>query len=49
MKKIFLLFISLSAAQLIFAQETVESIRKQATASAQQQDFTGAIQLLEMD
>jgi len=47
MKKVFLLFIFLYTAQQIFAQETVESIRKQATTSAQQQNFTDAIQTLE--
>ncbi len=47
MKKIFLLLISLYTAQLIYAQQTVEDIRKQAMASAQQEDFTNAIQILE--
>ncbi len=47
MKKIFLLVITLCTAHFLYAQQTVESIRKQATATAQQQDFTGAIQILE--
>ncbi|MFT4156028.1 tetratricopeptide repeat protein [Parafilimonas sp.] len=47
MKKIFLLIALLYASQPMYAQQTVESIRKQATASVQQQDFTGAIQILE--
>jgi tetratricopeptide (TPR) repeat protein len=46
-KKIFLLIISLYTAQLMYAQQTVESIRKQATLSAQQQDFSSAIQILQ--
>jgi tetratricopeptide (TPR) repeat protein len=32
---------------VLHAQETIESIRKQATATAQQQDFTGAVQILD--
>jgi tetratricopeptide (TPR) repeat protein len=47
MKKICLLIISIYVAQLLHAQQTVESIRRQATATAQQQDFAGAIQILE--
>jgi tetratricopeptide (TPR) repeat protein len=47
MKKFLLLTILLYSSQLIHAQQTVESIRKQATTSAQQQDFPGAIQILE--
>ena len=47
MKKAFLVIILLYVAQLVHAQQTIESIRKQATAAAQQQDFTGAIQTLE--
>lgn len=47
MKKIFLLVIILCTMHFLYAQQTVESIRKQATATAQQQDFTGAIQILE--
>ncbi len=47
MHKIFLLSVLLCAAQLLHAQETVESIRKQASSTAQQQDFTGAVQILE--
>lgn len=46
--KTFLLFIiSLCFTQFIHAQQTVESIRKQAAAYAQQQDFDNAIQTLE--
>src|SRR5215472_12476897 len=47
MKNILLLIAALYSLQCVYGQETVESIRKQATASAQQQDFTGAIQILE--
>ena len=47
MKKVFLLIITLYSVQNIFAQQTVEAIRKQATTNAQQQDFSGAIQILE--
>jgi len=47
MKKIFLLFVLLYITQLVNAQQTVESIRKQAMTAAQQQDFKGAIQMLE--
>jgi len=47
MKKIFLLIILLYTTQLMFAQQTVEAIRKQAMTSAQQQDFTNAIQTLQ--
>jgi tetratricopeptide (TPR) repeat protein len=47
MHKIFLLTFLLCAAQVLHAQESVESIRKQATTTAQQQDFTGAVQILE--
>jgi tetratricopeptide (TPR) repeat protein len=47
MKKNFLLFISLFVAQMIFAQQSVDDIRKQAMAAAQQQDFSGAFQTLE--
>ena len=47
MKKAFLVIILLYASQLVHAQQTIESIRKQAMVSAQQQDFTGAIQTLE--
>ena len=34
-------------AQFTYAQQTVDAIRKQATTLAQQQDFTGAVQVLE--
>jgi tetratricopeptide (TPR) repeat protein len=47
MKKVFLLLISLYTTQLMYAQQTADAIRKQAMSSAQQQDFTGAVQLLE--
>lgn len=47
MKRTFLLIVLLYAFQLVNAQQTVESIRKQAMAAAQQQDFKGAIQMLE--
>src|ERR1044072_2086547 len=47
MKKIFLSIFLLCSVQLLKAQQTVEAIRKQATAAAQQQDFTGAIHILE--
>ena len=47
MKNILLLIIALYTVQFVNAQATVESIRKDAAASAQQQDFTGAIQTLE--
>ena len=47
MKRIFLLVVLLYAFQLVNAQQTVEAIHKQAMAAAQQQDFKGAIQLLE--
>ncbi len=47
MKKIFLLIILQYTNQLVFAQQTVEAIRKQAMTSAQQQDFTNAIQTLQ--
>lgn len=47
MKRVFLLIVLLYTSQLLYAQQTVESIRKQATAAAQQQDFSGAIQILE--
>ncbi|MBS1747914.1 MAG: hypothetical protein JST21_17260 [Bacteroidetes bacterium] len=47
MKKGFLLFISIITVQIIFAQQSVDAIRKDAMASAQQQDFAGAIQTLE--
>lgn len=47
MKRTFLLIVLLYAFQLVNAQQTVESIRKQAMATAQQQDFKGAIQMLE--
>ncbi len=47
MKKIFFLLISLITVQIIFAQQSVDAIRKDAMASAQQQDFTGAVQILE--
>ncbi|HEY2727888.1 MAG TPA: hypothetical protein VGI61_11980 [Parafilimonas sp.] len=30
-----------------YAQQTVDAIRKQATTLAQQQDFTGAVQVLD--
>lgn len=46
MKKVFLLVIALYLSHSTHAQ-TVEAIRKQATSAAQQQDFTGAIQILE--
>ncbi|MEP6465481.1 MAG: hypothetical protein ABJB05_04215 [Parafilimonas sp.] len=47
MKKIFLLIILLCAFQAMYAQQTVDDIRKQAMTSAQQQDFSGAIQILQ--
>ncbi|MEP6682638.1 MAG: tetratricopeptide repeat protein [Parafilimonas sp.] len=47
MKKIFLLIILLYTTQIMYAQQTVDAIRKQAMTSAQQQDFTGAIQTLQ--
>jgi len=47
MKKVFLLVILISATQLLHAQQTVEAIRKQAQTSAQQQDFSGAIEILQ--
>lgn len=47
MKTFFLFIISLCFTQFIHAQQTVESIRKQAAAYAQQQDFDNAIQTLE--
>ena len=47
MKKIFLLIILLYTTQLMYAQQTVDAIRKQAMTSAQQQDFTTAIQTLQ--
>ena len=47
MKKLFLFILSIYATQFLHAQQTVESIRKQAMASAQQQDFTNAVQTLE--
>jgi len=47
MKKPFLLIISLYLAASIYAQQSVESIRKQASASAQQQNFDDAVQILE--
>src|SRR5438477_9422131 len=47
MKKVFLLIAFLYVARLSHAQQTVDAIRKQATLSAQQQDFAGAIQMLE--
>ena len=47
MKKIFFLVITLYSAQIVQAQQTVEAIRKQATTTAQQQDFKGAVQILE--
>lgn len=47
MKRFFITGFILCIAQLIYAQQTVESIRKQATALAQQQDFTGAVQVLD--
>jgi len=47
MKKFFLLVITLCLAALTYAQQSVESIRKQASAAAQQQNFDDAIQLLE--
>ncbi|HVX26935.1 MAG TPA: tetratricopeptide repeat protein [Parafilimonas sp.] len=47
MKKILITTFIVCITHLTYAQQTVESIRKQATASAQQQDFTGAVQILE--
>jgi len=47
MKKTFLFIAALYISQLIYAQQTVETIRKQASAAAQKQDFDGAIQILE--
>lgn len=47
MHKIFLLSFLLFAAQALHAQQTVESIRKEASTNAQQQDFNGAEQILE--
>jgi tetratricopeptide (TPR) repeat protein len=47
MKTIFLLSVSLCAMRALYAQETVESIRKQAMALAQQEQFSDAIQLLD--
>ncbi|MBV9963491.1 MAG: hypothetical protein JO072_14705 [Parafilimonas sp.] len=47
MKKVFILIILISAGQLLHAQQTVDGIRKQAQTSAQQQDFSGAIDILE--
>ena len=47
MKKFFLLVITLCLAAFTYAQQSVESIRKQASAAAQQQNFDDAIQLLE--
>ncbi len=48
MKKFFLFTVLLFAAQSLMAQQSVESIRKQATAAAQQQDFKSAIETLEL-
>ena len=47
MKKAFLLITLLYTTQLLHAQQTVDAIRKQAQASAQQQDFTDAIDILQ--
>jgi Tfp pilus assembly protein PilF len=47
MHKTFLFLFLLFAAQALHAQQTVEAIRKQASTTAQQQDFAGAEQILE--
>jgi tetratricopeptide (TPR) repeat protein len=47
MKKFLLTVFIFFAAHILHAQQTVDAIRKQATALAQQQDFTGAVQVLE--
>lgn len=47
MKKILITTFIFCLAHLIYAQQTVELIRKQATTLAQQQDFNGAVQVLE--
>ena len=47
MKNILLSVIAFYTIQFTYGQGTVESIRKDAAASAQQQDFTGAMQILE--
>lgn len=47
MKKALLVLVLLYASQHMQAQQSIESIRKQATSAAQQQDFSGAIQTLE--
>jgi tetratricopeptide (TPR) repeat protein len=47
MKKFLLTIFLFSAAHFIYAQQTVDAIRKQATTLAQQQDFNGAVQVLE--
>ena len=46
MKKFALLFFLLCLTIYNYAQQSVEAIRKQAMMAAQQQDFTGAIQVL---
>ncbi len=46
MKRFFIPVFIFCIAQSIYAQQSVESIRKQATSLAQQQDFAGAIQVL---
>ena len=47
MKKILPLIILVCISQLMYAQQTVDAIRTQAMTSAQQQDFSGAIQTLQ--
>lgn len=47
MKRFFITAFIFCLAHIVYAQQTVESIRKQATTLAQQQDFTGAVQVLE--
>ena len=47
MKRFFIPVFLFCIGQSIYAQQSVESIRKQATSLAQQQDFTGAIQTLD--
>jgi len=47
MKTIFLLLLSLCGMHAVHAQESVESIRKQAMVLAQQQNFSDAIQVLD--
>ncbi len=47
MKTFFITAFILCIAQLNYAQQTVDAIRKQATTLAQQQDFSGAVQVLD--